>query len=90
MKVLTANRLADGAVVYRGWDGGWTEALGEAERLDEAAAAIALAAAQARPDLLVGPYLVMVDAAGPSGRDRNKERIRAHGPTVGNSLKALA
>ena len=88
MKVLTANRLTDGAVVYRGWDKGWTPELDQAERLDDADAAIALAAAEAQSNLLVGPYLVSVDDKGPSGRDRNKERIRARGPTVGHSLDA--
>ncbi len=86
MRVLTANALLDGAVVYRAWTGGWTHDLSLAERFDEADADVALAAAVARPDEVVGPYLISVGEAGPDGRDRGKERIRAKGPTVGNSL----
>lgn len=86
MKVLTANDLRDGSVVYRSWTGGWTHDLALAERFDETDAPAALAAAQARADQVVGPYLVSVGAQGPDGRDRNKERIRSAGPTVGHSL----
>ena len=88
MKVLTGNALLDGAVVYRAWTGGWTHDLGLAERFDEADADVALAAANARPDEVVGAYLISVGDAGPDGRDRGKERIRSNGPTVGNSLVA--
>ena len=88
MKVLTANALLSGAVVYRAWTGGWTHDLALAQRFDEADADVALAAAQARSDEVVGPYLISVGEAGPDGRDRGKERIRSNGPTVGNSLVA--
>ena len=88
-QVVTANDLRDGSVVYRSWTGGWTHDLKLAERFDPAAAATALAAAEAREGEVVGPYLVSVGAAGPDGRDRNKERIRSAGPTVGHSLDAL-
>ena len=89
MKVLTANDLRDGSVLYRSWTGGWTHDLARAERLDEADAPAALAAAEAKEGEVVGPYLVSVGVAGPDGRDRNKERIRSAGPTVGHSLDAL-
>ncbi len=86
MRVLTGNALLSGAVVYRAWTGGWAHDLELAQRFDEADADIALAAAQARPDEVVGAYLISVGDAGPDGRDRGKERIRSNGPTVGNSL----
>lgn len=86
MKVLTANALLNGAVVYRAWTGGWTHDLTLAQRFEGEDGDIAVAAAAARPDEVVGAYLVSVGEAGPDGRDRNKERIRSAGPTVGNSL----
>jgi hypothetical protein len=86
VKVLTGNALLTGAVIYRAWTGGWTHDLALAERFDEADGEAALAAAEAKPGEIVGPYLVSIGDAGPDGRDRNKERIRAKGPTVGNSL----
>ena len=86
MKVLTANRLTDGAVVYRATDGGWTHAFEAAELLPPEAADAALAEAQGQPRLLVGPYLVEVDAGEVERRERLRETIRAQGPTVGHSL----
>lgn len=85
MKVLTANRLTDGRVIYWGAEGHAVESLAEALWLDGAEAETALAAATARPELFVGPYLVEVNAGEPSGRDRFKEFIRSTGPTVGHS-----
>ena len=87
-QVVTANDLRDGSVVYRSWTGGWTHDLALAERFGEDDAPAALAAAQAREGEVVGPYLISVGASGPDGRDRNKERIRSAGPTVGHSLDA--
>ena len=84
MKVLTANRLTDGAVVYRAPAGDWTLRLEEAARFDEAEAALALQAANEAPASLVGPYLLEADDAGPLGRERLRERIRAGGPTAGS------
>jgi hypothetical protein len=86
VKILTANRLSDGRVIYAGPSGAAVDALALAERFDEAAADAALELAQARPDVFVGPYLVEVGDAGPSGRDRLKETLRATGPSVGHSL----
>ena len=87
MKILTANRLSDGRVIYADRDGAAVESLAQAGRFDdEAAAADVLTRAAARPDVFVNPYLVEVAATGPSGRDRLKERIRSTGPTVGHSL----
>jgi hypothetical protein len=88
VKILTANRLSDGRVIYAGPSGVAVDALALAERLDEAAAGAALERALARPELFVGPYLVEVGEAGPSGRDRLKETLRATGPSVGHSLDA--
>ncbi|TFW12556.1 DUF2849 domain-containing protein [Brevundimonas intermedia] len=86
MKIVTANRLSDGRVIYAGADNQPVEQLAQASVLDEATAEVVLAEVAARPDVFVNPYLVEVQDHTPSGRDRLKERIRATGPTVGNSL----
>lgn len=86
MKLLTANRLDDGRVIYWAEGGATTALLGEAARLDGEEAEAALAHAKSRPETFVNPYLVEATEGVPSGRDRLKETIRSTGPTVGNSL----
>jgi hypothetical protein len=86
VKIVTANRLSDGRVIYAGLNNQPVERLEEASTLDEAAAEIVLAEVAGRPDVFVNPYLVEVQDRAPSGRDRLKERIRAAGPTVGHSV----
>lgn len=89
MKLLTANRLNDGAVVWLTASGDWSASLSAAARLDAEEAAAALETAQAQPRLLVGPYLIEIDAAGEvERRERLRETIRGGGPTVGHSLRA--
>jgi hypothetical protein len=90
MKILTANRLTDGAVVYLTASGDWSHDLSHALRLTDADAPAALAAAELLPRVLVGPYLIDADERGPAGRERLKETIRAAGPTVGHSLREPA
>ncbi len=87
MKIVTANRLSDGRVLYLGGDGRAVANVSDAAAFDdeaEAEAGLALAAGQSR--VFVNPYLVEVKARVFSGRDRLKESIRAAGPTVGHSL----
>lgn len=86
MKLLTANRLSDGAVVWLTSDQRWSEHFEEAAQLDADAAPAQLALAQAQPWRFVGPYLVGVEEAGVERRERLRESIRAGGPTVGHSL----
>ncbi len=86
MRIVTANRLSDGRVIYVDADGEPTPTLAEAAVLDEADAEAALARAAARPEVFVNPYLVAVEAHAFTGRDRLKEAIRSAGPTVGHSL----
>ena len=86
MKVLTANRLVDGVVVYLANDGGWTHVFADAARLAPDAAADALGQAQGQARVLVGPYLVEVDGQTVEPRERLRETIRAKGPSVGHSL----
>ena len=83
MKIITANRLLDGAVVYRTAAGGWVEAFAQAQRYADDQAAQALAAAERDVLLVIRPYLVALD--GPNEftkRERVREAIRAAGPTV--------
>ncbi|MGH7246794.1 MAG: DUF2849 domain-containing protein [Pseudomonadota bacterium] len=84
--VVTANRVGDGAVVYRRADGNWTTKLEEAAVATAASVAQALlAAAQGDEIRAVGAYVAPVELA-PDGQLRPgnlREIIRAGGPTVG-------
>jgi len=85
LQVLTANRLTDGAVLYRKADG-WALTLPEADvYADKPAAEAALAAATAElaRNSFVAPYLFEVRRE-ENGVHAVKEReiIRAAGPTV--------
>lgn len=86
MKIVTANRLTDGAVVYRDPLGDWTHAIDQAEQLAPDAAEAALSLAKAQTRVVVGPYLVELDDGAFSRRERQRETLRAGGPSVGNSL----
>jgi hypothetical protein len=85
--MLTANRLTDGAVVWFDGDD-WSKDFKSAAVLDAATAEGALAVVD--PGFFVGPYLVEVDDASVvERRERLREAIRAGGPTVGHSRKAV-
>ncbi len=86
MKLLTANRLNDGRVIYLGEADAVVETIDAARILDAEAAETALVLTQSRPAVFVNPYLIEVEGRAPAGRDRLKERIRSAGPTVGHSL----
>ena len=81
--VVTANRLHDGAVVYRAAFGGWTTDLEAAAIVHSANDAKALLAAASIEDLeAVGPYVAPVDTAGGRVMPGNlREQIRVGGPT---------
>lgn len=82
-KVVTANALLEGDVVYLTADDQWTRDHAEAELIeDEARAQERLAAASARADEVVGAYLA--DAvAGPDGPEpvHFREAFRTRGPS---------
>lgn len=81
MKAITANRLADGEVVF--WNAGdWVERFGQAELFDDDGAAEAAVAKAHQPTVVVEPYLIEVveEAAGPAPLSY-RERLRALGPT---------
>lgn len=83
--VVTANRVGDGAVVYRRADGGWTTELGNAAIATDAAGAHVLISAAVADDLrAVGPYVAPVKLT-PGGHVRPgnlRELIRLSGPTI--------
>ena len=82
MKVLTANRLADGRVVYLGADDRWTERLADAARFADRDAAAAEAAAKMRVREIASAYLIEAADDGLAGRAALRESIRQNGPTV--------
>jgi hypothetical protein len=82
MKALTANRLADGEVVF--WTGeAWAERFADAALYDDNAAAEAAEAhAKSQRTLLVDPYLIEVaEVEGGVAPVSYRERVRALGPT---------
>jgi hypothetical protein len=90
--VVTANRLADGAVIYRTPDGRWSTDLGGAAVVATREAATALLA-EARADQVhvVDIYVAPVELRGGRPRPGNlRERIRAGGPTIRLPVKAEA
>ena len=82
--VVTANRTADGAVVFWTAGGTWSSAIARAAIATTAKEAGALLAAAAADDLnAVGPYVAPIDrnADGEPGPGNLRERIRLAGPT---------
>jgi hypothetical protein len=79
--VLTANSLTTGEVVF--WTHGrWALNLTEGARFEEEAAAVALAAAEGQPTVVVGAYLIDVEEAdGHWVPVAYRERLRALGPS---------
>lgn len=82
-KVVTANALIEGDVVYLAADDRWVRRLAEAEPLtDEAHAQLRLLTAQAQPHRVVGAYLAEV-RLGPAGPEPThfREDFRTRGPS---------
>ena len=82
-KVVTANALLEGDVVYLTEDDRWTRTLTEAELIeDEAHAQLRLLDAEMQQDRVVGPYLADVKA-GPAGPEPThfREAFRSRGPS---------
>jgi hypothetical protein len=92
MHIITANRLADGLVVFRTGEGRWSQYIAAAELLkDEAGVEGALESglADVAANRIVDPYAVEI-VIPVAGKDpvpkRLRERIRTSGPTTGHSL----
>lgn len=81
---VTANRLTDGAVVWRTRRGDWSVDLSDAAIVTTADAAIALLAEAGKRDTdAVGSYVapVVVETDGSVKPGNLRERIRVDGPT---------
>ena len=88
-KVVTANALLEGDVVYLAEDGTWVRRLEEAELIeDEAIAQLRLIDAQGQPGRVVGPYLADAKPGhdGPAPT-HFREGFRATGPSNRNHGK---
>lgn len=86
MKIVTANRLSDGAVVYVGVQGDLVERLALAARFDDDSAQAALDRVQKLKTVIASAYLIDADEGGPIGRERLRETIRMNGPTIRTDL----
>ena len=82
--VVTANRLTDGAVIYRTIDGAWSTDIELAAVVDTAPAATEMLRAAEKDDVLaVGPYVAPVSLVEQRVLPGNlRERIRVGGPTI--------
>ncbi len=82
-KIVTANDLLEGDVIYLTADDSWSRELGEAELItDEAHAQLRLLDAERQADRVVGAYLADA-AAGPNGPEPThfREDFRRRGPS---------
>jgi Protein of unknown function (DUF2849) len=88
--VITANRLADGVVVFQTADAGWSEDFNRVALLldaEAAKAALARANEDATRNLVVDPYAFAVEVRnGHVVPKALREAIRASGPTVRRDL----
>ena len=86
-KILTANRLSDGIVLFLGPDGRWVEQAADARVAREEAGWAALeeaGRAAVAAHTVVDPYLIETapDADGRPAPTRYRERLRALGPST--------
>jgi Protein of unknown function (DUF2849) len=85
LKLVTGNRLRDGAVVYFADVGTWTRRIDDARLVENADGAALLAEAQAgpTPHPAVGPMLIEAVREGERVVPVTlREQIRAFGPTI--------
>ncbi|MCX5495915.1 DUF2849 domain-containing protein [Kaistia dalseonensis] len=84
-KLITANNLGDGLVVFLTRDGGWTTDIAQARVIgpSEIDAALVYAKAQHDARIVIEPYEIETTVEdGVPVPVRLRERIRAAGPTV--------
>jgi len=87
MKVITGNRLTDGAVIYLDDNDQWTVRLDEAAQFENEDSVAVLEAVQSRTKELADVYLIEIGNAGaPTGRQALREEIRMSGPTIRSDL----
>lgn len=85
-KIVSANRLGDGLVVYLGNDNSWSTGIAHSRIADDDAAAEVLLARARKAEAdrkVVDPYLIEVaEIDGELRPTRYREFIRATGPSV--------
>ena len=84
-RIVTANRLKDGRVVYLTQDADWSARVADSRPAAGAAAALLLSVAEmsAAKQVVVDPYLIDVTLEGGSPWPvLRRERIRATGPSA--------
>jgi len=83
-RMITAQRLADGANVWMDGAGRWTTDINQGRYVSEAEADDLLkqAADSVAKCLIVGPYAIEVVADGAVVPVRFREQVRANGPTI--------
>ncbi len=88
-KVVTANRLRDGIIVYFNRDSGWTADIHAATVAagEDADALVAVAEKDAKSNLVVGVYAIEI--TGDHQPLTARERIRAEGPSIRYGEDAL-
>ena len=86
LRLVTANRLTDGAVVFLGPDGQWTASIGESTAVAtgvEADRLLAIARDSALRAEIVEPYIIAAERQdGVPVPEQFRERIRVTGPTI--------
>lgn len=83
-RMITANRLSDGACVWMDANGNWTTDINQGTYVPEAESESLLkrAADGVAKCLIVGPYAIDVVADGLVVPVRFREQVRAKGPTI--------
>jgi hypothetical protein len=83
-RMITAQRLADGANVWMDAAGNWTTDINKGQYVPDAEAETLLKQAgdAVAKCLIVGPYAIDVVADGTVVPVRIREQIRANGPTI--------
>ena len=88
MKLITANHLKTGRVIYyRASPEGWTADPAAATALPDAAAETRLEALEAVPGDALGPYLIPLSDKGLGGQKWRREALRHRGPSAGTTLR---
>ena len=91
MKLITANHLKTGRVIYyQASPEGWTTDLKAATAFHDEDAQGRLAALEAAPGDALGPYLIPLSSRGLGGQRWRRESLRHQGPSAGTTqlLKA--
>ncbi|MGD1988861.1 MAG: DUF2849 domain-containing protein [Pseudomonadales bacterium] len=88
MKLITANHLKTGRVIYyRASPEGWTADPAAATALPDAVAETRLEALEAAPGDALGPYLIPLSDKGLGGQKWRREALRHRGPSAGTTLR---